>query len=104
MSGLSRTRSLNYLFALTLLLTASATSIADAQTPDTGQEVPVPHQSGGEFSGLTDVPKADHDRSVSALIQRPVGSALTATTAPERKHLLLTLEATFIGLQALDTA
>src|SRR6187401_1439355 len=51
------------------------------------------------------MPTVDHDgSSAAAITQHDLESARTAPGVPGRKRLLLTLEATFIGLQALDTA
>jgi len=77
MTDLSRTRSLIYSLAFTLLLSAAATSTANAQSADTRPE---------------------------AATQPGLDSVTTASAAPGQKRLLLTLDAAFIGLQALDTA
>src|SRR5438105_2931355 len=76
MTDLARTQSLIYSFALTMLLSAVATAPANAQ-------------SAARPPDVATQPRLD--------------SVTTATAAPGHKQLRLTLDATFIGLQALDT-
>jgi hypothetical protein len=117
MAYVARARSLMFSCALTSLLAAGAAPAANAQSAATSREDASADQTGRagdaavpgghghiESSSVAEDATTRDEPPARAVTPPRLDSAVTAPPSRARTRLLLTLEATFIGLQALDTA